>query len=399
MSRENDDNNKFFSTRPNSNSSLRKYNDQKRRGRQESKVSDRTEKTSKPERSNRPMSPRGKRPRRRFVFSGILLAVLGFFAALWRKSKVGLLIAVAVTVAAVAFAFWFFTADNSLEVFVGGESIGFIAERDTTASELTSQVTAIFAMTSGTDVRLDQTITAEPARAPAADIMPRIEMITLIQDNVTFQAEGFVISVNGEDMGALRTREAADSVLSSVIERFVPDGAQLLSPAGFVEEVTISSRFMSLEDLQTVEVVAARLSREQETSMHYTVQPGENMSVIASRFGMTLDALFAANPDVPPANPGLTPGQVLNVVYSAPLVSVRSVEVHTATEEEPYGSDNIYNPTRQSTFRQVVQQGQVGIREVTTHITRVNNIITDTEVVSENVTQSPINEIVERGTR
>jgi len=345
------------------------------------------------------MSPRGKRPRRRFVFSGILLAVLGFFAALWRKSKVGLLIAVAVTVAAVAFAFWFFTADNSLEVFVGGESIGFIAERDTTASELTSQVTAIFAMTSGTDVRLDQTITAEPARAPAADIMPRIEMITLIQDNVTFQAEGFVISVNGEDMGALRTREAADSVLSSVIERFVPDGAQLLSPAGFVEEVTISSRFMSLEDLQTVEVVAARLSREQETSMHYTVQPGENMSVIASRFGMTLDALFAANPDVPPANPGLTPGQVLNVVYSAPLVSVRSVEVHTATEEEPYGSDNIYNPTRQSTFRQVVQQGQVGIREVTTHITRVNNIITDTEVVSENVTQSPINEIVERGTR
>ena len=399
MSRENDSNNKFFSSRPNSNSSLHKYNEQKRRSRQGSKASGSTERASKPERSDRPMSPRAKRPRRRFVFSAILFAVLGFFAALWRKSKVGLLIGIIVIAVVGTGAFWFLTADNSLEVFVGGESIGFITERDTTASELTSQVTAIFAMTSGTIVRLDQEITVEPARAPADDIMPRIEMIALIQDNVTFQSEGFVISVDGVELGALRTREAADSVLSSVVERFVPDGAQLLAPAEFVEDVTINSRFMNLDDLQSVEVVSARLSREQQTTAQHTVQSGESMSVIAVRFGMTLDALFAANPDIPPANPGLTPGQVLNVTYSAPLVSVRSVEVQTATQEEPYGSDNIYNPTRQSTFRQVVQQGQVGIREVTTHITWVNNIITDTEVVSENVIQQPVNEIVELGTR
>ena len=394
----NSSNNKFFSARPNSGSSLRKSGERKRKDTSIANFSTRASRPSRNERPSRPAPPRGKRPRRRFVIP-IIFAVLGFFAALWRKSKVGLLLAVVIIASVSAFALWFFTADNSLEVFIDGEPIGFIAERDTTASELASQVTAVFALTSGTDIRLNQAITVEPARAPSDYIMPRIEMIALIQDAVTFQAQGFVITVDGVDMGALRSREAADNVLDSVIERFLPDGAQLLSPAAFIEDVTVTSSFMNPDDFQTVEVVAARLSREQQTNAQHTVQSGESMSLIAARFSMTLDELFAANPDISPANPAISPGQVVNVVYSAPILSVRSVEVRSETEEVPYGSDNIYDPTRQSTFRQVIQAGQTGVREITTHITRTNDIITSTEVVSENVLQEPVNEIVQIGTR
>ena len=386
MSRDSNDNEqKFFSTRPKANSTLRKYNEQKRRSKQDSKASPSTERVEKPRRSGKPAPERVKRPRRRFSLP---------------KIGGGLLIAAVTAIAVAVGGLWFFAlADNSLEVFVDGESVGFISERDTTAAELTSQVSAIFEMTSGTNIRLDQTITVAPGRAPSADILSRLDMISVIQDNVTFLAEGFAIYVDGDEIGVLRTRESAENVLNSLVEQFIPDGAQLASPAVFVEEVTTSSRFMDPDDFASPEVMVARLSRERQTSQQHTIQPGENMSVIAARYSMTLDAIFNANPTIPPANPNVVPGQVVNVVASTPLVSVRSVEVSVATEEEPYGSDNIYNPMQASTFRQVVQPGRPGIRSITTHITRINGNIIGTEIVDETITQPPVNEIVEVGAR
>ncbi|MGE5576126.1 MAG: LysM peptidoglycan-binding domain-containing protein [Syntrophothermus sp.] len=44
----------------------------------------------------------------------------------------------------------------------------------------------------------------------------------------------------------------------------------------------------------------------------YTVQPGDTMFLIAQRFGVTLNALIAANPQIP--NPNIIfPGQVLTI--------------------------------------------------------------------------------------
>lgn len=49
----------------------------------------------------------------------------------------------------------------------------------------------------------------------------------------------------------------------------------------------------------------------------YTVQPGDTMFLIAQRFGVSLDALIAANPQLP--NPGLIfPGQ--QICVPAPFV-------------------------------------------------------------------------------
>ncbi len=49
----------------------------------------------------------------------------------------------------------------------------------------------------------------------------------------------------------------------------------------------------------------------------YTVQPGDSMFLIAQRFGVSLDALIAANPQI--SNPSLIlPGQIVCVPTSAP---------------------------------------------------------------------------------
>lgn len=52
----------------------------------------------------------------------------------------------------------------------------------------------------------------------------------------------------------------------------------------------------------------------------YTVQPGDSLFLIAQRFGVSLDALIAANPQIP--NPSVIfPGQQICVPSPAPPVS------------------------------------------------------------------------------
>ncbi|MDF9409527.1 LysM peptidoglycan-binding domain-containing protein [Pelotomaculum isophthalicicum JI] len=54
--------------------------------------------------------------------------------------------------------------------------------------------------------------------------------------------------------------------------------------------------------------------------MNYTVQAGETLFLIAQKYGVTLDALIAANPQL--ADPGLIfPGQVINIPAPGPATS------------------------------------------------------------------------------
>ena len=400
-----DKNKDFFSSRPNTRETLRQYDAHKRRKKKRHKPrpfdddSDRGAAVRPSKKGfgrdpTKPVMRDRKRGRGRPGFGRLGLPAIAIGASRLTAAAVIILI-----LGAGAFGLWLFTADNALEVFVDGEPLGFIAERDTTAEDLTAQVETAIGVTIGTNVVLDQVITIEPARAPTSDVISRPEIIPLIRDSVTFSAEGFAIYVDGVALGALRSRDAAESVLNSLVRRDVPEGAELVGEPSFAEDVTIQSRFMSEDDFESPEVMLVRLSQEQPVSQTYTVQSGDSMYTIASRFGMTLEAIFAANPGINPVNPALRVGQSVNVVRMTPILSVRTVEVSVTNEEEPYGTETITNPTRQNTFRSVLQPGHTGVREVTRHITRVNGVITDTEIISEHVIQEPVNEIVEVGTR
>ena len=403
-----DKNGGFFSTRPNTRETLRQYSDHKRRKKTNRKPPVLESGKGKPTRAAKkePVRDRVKletrqrqrsrgRPRR-FGFPGLGLAL--FFRRL-RIPSFTVLASALVAMAAVAAGLWMLIANNAMEVFVDGEHVGFIAERDTDAADLAAQVETAIGITIGANVMLDQTITLEPTRAPSSGIIPRPDIIPIIRDVVTFKAEGFVIKVDGEEMGALRSHEAAESALNGIALRHVPDGAELVREPIFVEDVIIQSGFMSEDSFESPEVITARLSRERPVSREHIVQPGDSMYIIATRVGMTLEAIFAANPDINPSDPALSVGQSVNVVQMTPTISVRTVEVSVTNEDEPYGTEIISSPARPSTHRIVVQQGHNGVKEVTRHITRVNGVITNTEIISERIIQEPVNEQVEVGTR
>ncbi|MCL2618038.1 MAG: G5 domain-containing protein [Defluviitaleaceae bacterium] len=391
------DNDGFFAARPSTAETLRQYKPYKRRNKPGAKPPDNSRPKDMPKSAKKTPSRRSSRRRARWLVRGFGLAALALLAVLARYPRIA-----AATVAAAALAIaagtWLLVSYNSLEVFIDGEPAGFIAERDTTPEDITAQLETAISVTAGTNVRLNETITLEAARAPSdAQVLARHEIMPILRLAVTFAAEGFVIYIDGEARGILRNSEAAESVLDGIVQHSIPDGTQLIGQPDFTEDVSIRTRFMDEDNFESVEAVIARLSQQRPVSQGYVVQSGDSMSIIAQRVGMSLEDILAANPGVDPGS--LSIGQTLDVVRMVPTLSVRTVELSVTNEDEPYQTEVISNPMQVSTYRSVIQPGRAGVREVTRHVTRVNGVITNTEVIGEQVLQEPLNETVVVGTR
>ena len=301
------------------------------------------------------------------------------------------------TAGAVAVTAWILTANNALEVFVDGEPIGFVAlEAGTDVESLTEQVSNTIAVTVGANVVLGQEISLQPLRAPQDEILTRPQMVSALRDEIGFLAEGFAINVSGEDMGVLRSRESAEDLLQNLLNVFVEDDLQMAFTPEFVEDVSIQERRIAPESLESPDTVFARLNQFRGMEYVHSVAPGENLSMIASRFDMTLEELRAANPGI---SDTISVGQPISVSLSAPMLSVRTVVAETTTEPEPFGVETIPNEAQLDTFRRVIQEGQYGMKEVVTHITKINGVEQYRSMISETVFEPPIHEIVEVGTR
>ena len=405
----NKDKNNFFSARANARETLRKYDKSKRKRKNKTRTKPPQTNTGRSVRADKSVSakPRKQTPpanqqrrRKHSALRGIGAIIAGIFMLL--RGKVLAFLAVCLVVMGIGAAVvWFLGMNNALEVFINGEPVGFMAERDILAEDLTAQVlTAISVIEDGAGIHIDQEITVAPGRTQSSEyILARPDIVRILLESVTYRIEGFSISVDGIDMGALRTREAAEGLLQNFTLLHVPPDAELVRAAEFDQDVTIHSRPKYANEFDTAEMVFARMGQTRQGSQRYTVVEGDSVSVIASRFGMTQDEVFDANPDISRDNPSLRIGQVVNITYTAPLISVRTIERSTETVDIPYGIDSIENPARASTFRNTIQQGQAGIKELTSYITRVNGVIIDTEVVSESILQAPVDEVIEVGTR
>jgi spore coat assembly protein SafA len=63
--------------------------------------------------------------------------------------------------------------------------------------------------------------------------------------------------------------------------------------------------------------IITNTTRKEERKMTYVIQPGDTLFFIAGRFGVTVEDILAANPQI--TNPDLIfPGQIIEIPIPAP---------------------------------------------------------------------------------
>lgn len=175
---------------------------------------------------------------------------------------------------------------------------------------------------------------------------------------------------------------------------------QGLKSINFSEKVEVVRTYVNPEEISTLEEAISEVTKKTEKSVTYTVQPGDTVSEVAKKNGISVAQLVEMNPDtLKNEDTMLRVDDVLKVTSPEPELSVLRVE--ESYIEENYNAEVQYidNDEWYTTESKTLQQPQEGFRKIFADVTYKNDTKISTTIVYENIVSEAIPKIVERGTK
>ena len=120
----------------------------------------------------------------------------------------------------------------------------------------------------------------------------------------------------------------------------------------------------------------------------HVIQEGDSLWDIAMEYGVSVETLTELNPDV---SQTMLVGDTLIISHEQPFLQTQMVRTVTEEREIPYTTETEVDHNKESTYEEVVQEGQNGLEEVVSQITYINGYETERTVLSETVIVEPVN--------
>ena len=252
--------------------------------------------------------------------------------------------------------------------------------------------------TYGIDVVLDEDIRFEETKAKDDLITDNEELKKTIKDKVGFLVYGYVLLVDGEEVGALKTKEEIEDIINRIkepYENLAEDDE--IKEIKIVEDIKIEKKIMPLYKIGNGEDLYNHLLTNSEEIRTHTVEVGESFWTIAKFYGLTVDELIAANPDKTPEK--LQIGDEIVLVVPKPVLTVATVSEVEYTETIKYETEIEYSDNMYKTEKKTKVAGQRGEKKVLANEIKHNGIVVAREVIEEEVLKEPVTEVIVRGTK
>jgi murein DD-endopeptidase MepM/ murein hydrolase activator NlpD len=229
---------------------------------------------------------------------------------------------------------------------------------------------------------------------------------------------GVELVVDGKRIGILNDKETANRILEQVKGQYAPEqkkdvgkvsilsvepkpiaepGTSVVVEAGFVQQVNLNNIEIHPDDLMDEDEVLNKLITGDVQPTKYVVEPGDCVSCIAKKFGVSRQLIYANNPWI--QDDKLKIGQEMDLTVFQPTLAVKTVE--RLTENQEIQHDIVYetdDTLRQGTIR-TIKQGKNGLKQVTFLVTKVNGQAQEEELIEEHVLENPIPGLAKKGTK
>lgn len=294
-------------------------------------------------------------------------------------------------------ALWIFS-NNALAVFIDGEHVGYIPmTSETTSESFHQEVVDHLQAGAMTEVIVTQTVTVSPSRWGTGRVITseRSSLISRIGLEIHYYIIARGIYVNETLQVIVASDSCVDQIVRMITERW-------RTPDTILYEFTVPWRIEPMqlqpdyEYLHSAVSAVAILDREEIQYSLYTVQDGENLTVIGRRFGITPDAIMLTNNMT---HSGIQPGQELTIRSLQPLLSVRTICETVTYEPIEMPIETVYSADRALSTFEVIQEGEAGERRIAQHVTRINGVVVQNVTLDAVDIRTPIPRIIEQGTR
>lgn len=240
--------------------------------------------------------------------------------------------------------------------------------------------------------------------------------LTKLDELLKPRAVGTQLFINGDLVGIVKDKEAAEQMLDAYKMKFSVDPA---AKGGTVSTLSSSTardpEFVTIESvsfLQDVELVEADIQPEQVMKAEeliqtletgdvgpttYTVVEGDCVGCIAQKLGISRQVIYDNNPWI--KDDMIRVGDKLDLTVLQPKLSVKTVELAKEEHEVQYETEYEYDDNMRAGTTQTIKAGKNGMKEVHLRITKINGLDSEYEVVGETILVEPVKAIVKKGTK
>lgn len=230
------------------------------------------------------------------------------------------------------------------------------------------------------------------------EIMYPQEIKREVEELLKVKLSSFAIEVDGKIVAGLETYDEAQAILKALIEPFgeSEDGV-VIHEIYFKEKVEVVEEPVPHELLGESEEILEYIKRGTKEKKVHVIEKGDYFGKIAELYGIHIEDLEAANPDVSPR--ALQIGQKLNLLVPKPFITVMTTENRIYDEVIPF--DKVYEDNSGIYIGEssIKKAGQNGARTVEAKIVRANGIEYQREILSEEITKEPVTQITYKGTK
>ena len=281
----------------------------------------------------------------------------------------------------------------SYKVTVDGQELGLVADPadfETVVDRVEMRASGIL----GYDYTLEQDVDYSFALTSEDSFTPAATFETYLFNQVGEVMKTYVLSIDGEVIGAAADRADLEGMLNQLTAPFVNENT---TSVDFVEDVSISYQFISSDVMQDLSCINELLCSNSEGEDTYTVVKGDTYSEIAVAHNMSVDDLLAMNPQA--SLNKLMIGDVLTVKKAIPFLSVSTTESVTYTEEIPCPVTEVKDSSMYKGNTKVLTKGIPGEAMISADVTYVNGYEEGRTVTSSVTLSEPTTEVVAVGTK
>lgn len=191
---------------------------------------------------------------------------------------------------------------------------------------------------------------------------------------LTAVISGCWLIINDRPLFALSSRKVAESLLSDLVQHYLPRKAQLYGKPVFREKVALRDEVINLGNAKNPLVTKPQalkiLLAPAVSPRRYIMRRGETASLIAARYRVRMSDLKTANPDLNLDR--LRAGDSIVVAGGLPPLTVISHARESGTRDIPFWVEKIPDPQLSKGETRLIKKGQPGKQELLSLVTFVN---------------------------
>lgn len=222
-----------------------------------------------------------------------------------------------------------------------------------------------------------------------------LSTLTYMKD---LQVDAFAICVDDVQKVIVEDETTARAILDNIKNDFAGEREGVeYTDIHFDKDVTIKGANVKLGNVWNAEEAERYLKTGSIKDITHIVEAKETVNDIAATYGVTVEQIEAANPDVDLEK--LEEGMEIALSEKNPVIILASTETATFLEDIQYGNQYIDNAALYQGETEIRTPGIYGKNQIVATISRVNGEEVSREIISKVKVVDPVDAVVYRGTK